>query len=217
MEQTVLTPRQEEVLKMVASRPELRDFYLSGGTAIAAFYYHHRLSDDLDFFTDRPIDLMSIRMLINQLGQELGAHEVRMEKIFDRHLFFLNFTDGDLKMEFTSYPFMALGTRHEELGIIIDSQRDLAANKLAAMLDRFDPKDFVDLYFLLQDYSLQDVRHNTETKFGLKIGDIFLGSELAKVRRVEALPKMLKPLTVDELKKFFSIQARSLESSIFKE
>ena len=28
----------------------------------------------------------------------------------------------------------------------------------AALLDRFDPKDFVDLYFLLQDRSLDEIR-----------------------------------------------------------
>ena len=29
---------------------------------------------------------------------------------------------------------------------------DIAVNKLMTIVDRFDPKDFVDLYFLLQKY-----------------------------------------------------------------
>lgn len=85
-----------------------------------------------------------------------------------------------------------------------------------AMLERFDPKDFVDLYYLLQDAELKKLREDAEKKFGVKIGGIFLGGELAKVRRIEALPKMLKPLTIDELKDFFSHQIKKLSPEILK-
>lgn len=60
-----------------------------------------------------------------------------------------------------------------------------------------------------------DVRKDVEKKFGIKIDNVFLGSELAKVKRVEALPKMIKPLTIAELKQFFSDEARELAPEIF--
>ena len=98
----------------------------------------------------------------------------------------------------------------------IDSLRDIGANKLMAALERFDPKDFVDLYYLLESTELENIRKDTEIKFGLKIGGIFLGGELAKVRRIEALPKMLKPLTIEELKEFFSQEIKKLSPEILK-
>ena len=57
MEQTILTDIQRQVLTEVANEPFLRDFYLSGGTALSAYYLLHRISDDLDFFTTQAIQL----------------------------------------------------------------------------------------------------------------------------------------------------------------
>ena len=51
-------------------------------------------------------------------------------------------------------------------------------------------------------------------KFGISVGDVFLGGELAKVRRIEALPKMIKPLTIEELKEFFEKQAKELKNKV---
>lgn len=49
MGQDVLTPAQEKVIRLVAREPRLAELYLSGGTALAAYHLHHRISDDLDF------------------------------------------------------------------------------------------------------------------------------------------------------------------------
>ncbi len=49
MEQTVLTDTQKAALAALAAvgrESGLADFYLTGGTALAAFYFQHRLSDD---------------------------------------------------------------------------------------------------------------------------------------------------------------------------
>lgn len=48
MEQTILTPAQRRVIAAVAGEPNLQPFYLSGGTALAAYHLRHRLSDDLE-------------------------------------------------------------------------------------------------------------------------------------------------------------------------
>jgi predicted nucleotidyltransferase component of viral defense system len=43
---------------------------------------------------------------------------------------------------------------NEFFTVRVDSEYDIAANKLMALVDRFDPKDCVDLYFLLQKFLL---------------------------------------------------------------
>ena len=52
--------------------------------------------------------------------------------------------ERSLKSEFTIYPFLNLN--RSERRRKIDSLRDISANKLMALLDRFEPKDFVDLF-----------------------------------------------------------------------
>ena len=52
MENSVLTPLQQQVLvALFDSGLAERGYYLTGGTALSAFYLQHRYSDDLDFFT----------------------------------------------------------------------------------------------------------------------------------------------------------------------
>jgi len=61
----------------------------------------------------------------------------------------------------------------------------------------------------------EEVRLDAEKKFGIKIDAVFLGGEMGKVRRVKALPKMLKPLKIEELKAFFTDQAKTLYPEVF--
>ena len=53
MEQTILTNEQKLALELISYEPNLKNFYLSGGTALAEYYFQHRLSDDLDFFVPK--------------------------------------------------------------------------------------------------------------------------------------------------------------------
>jgi len=51
MARTILSPNQTRLLEIIANDKEIcHRFYLTGGTALAEFYLHHRLSEDLDFF-----------------------------------------------------------------------------------------------------------------------------------------------------------------------
>ncbi|MDI6732200.1 MAG: nucleotidyl transferase AbiEii/AbiGii toxin family protein [Candidatus Margulisbacteria bacterium] len=43
-----LNNRQNKVLKILSEKVD--NFYLSGGTALAKYYFQHRNSEDLDFF-----------------------------------------------------------------------------------------------------------------------------------------------------------------------
>lgn len=191
MEQTILKPWQEKAISFIAKEKNLSHFYLSGGTALSAYYLHHRVSDDLDFFSFEEPDSIFLHAFARRLAQHLGVQDTRYETLYDRRQFFYCTEKEEWKVEFTHHPFTSLKEAQVQDGIRIDSIRDIAANKLLALTDRFDPKDFVDLYFLLQNTDISGIVTDVEQKFGMKLDPIFLGGELAKVRRVEALPKML--------------------------
>ena len=201
---------------MVNGVPELNAFYLSGGTALAAYYFHHRFSDDLDFFTPADPDPVAIETAVKKIAEAIGATSTRYEKLHDRRMFFFTIGNDELKLEFTKYPFTQLNPIETINVVRVDSLRDVSANKLAALIDRFDPKDFVDLYFILKQTSLEQVRLDVEKKFGLKLSPLFLGGELAKIKRVEVLPRMIKPVTIETLKTFFSEEATQLKPLIIE-
>jgi predicted nucleotidyltransferase component of viral defense system len=216
MEQAVLTPAQKIVVDGVVHEPKLGSFYLSGGTALAGYYLHHRESDDLDFFVQEQYDVVFMHAFVERLKGALHATEVRFEKLYDRNQFFFVMPEEELKVEFSLYPFKQLENPSVWGGLRVDSVRDITANKLMALVDRFDPKDFVDMFFLLQKFDVDAVRTDAEKKFGVTLSDMALGQEFAKVRRVEALPKMTKPLSVEELKSFFTKQAQKIRPSIIE-
>ncbi|MCX6718696.1 MAG: nucleotidyl transferase AbiEii/AbiGii toxin family protein [Candidatus Staskawiczbacteria bacterium] len=216
MGQEILTNIQEKVISAVGQEPNLEGFYLSGGTALAVCYLQHRFSDDLDFFIFEEPDRAFLHSFAEKLKGIIGANEINYEKIYDRSQFYFEIGKEELKVEFTRYPFKQLEKPTEWKNIKTDSLRDIAANKLMTLLDRFDPKDFVDIYFLLSKFSLDEIREDAEIKFGIKIEDIFLGGELAKVKRIEALPRMIKKITIDELKEFFEKTAKELRGRILK-
>lgn len=218
MGQEILTKEQQRIIELIVSEPNLADFYLTGGTALAACYFNHRFSEDLDFFVYEEPDKIFLHSFAEKIKKEVGASEMRYERLYDRNQFYFKIESGEeLKIEFTKYPFKQLENRAVFNGIKTDSLRDVSANKLMALLDRFDPKDFVDLFFILQKFKLEDVRSDAENKFDIKIDNIFLGGEFAKSRNIFALPKMLKPLNTEELKDFFSDKAKELGYGIFIE
>lgn len=219
MEQTILTKDQESVLNLVGNDTSLKElFYLSGGTALAAFYLGHRYSDDLDFFTDTTdFPQLAIERIAEDIRKEVDAEKTEYQHLHDRRIFFFKKTDEELKVEFTLYPFVPLHPHMQQNNVQVDSLEDLAANKVMALMDRIEPKDFVDLYFLLHehDFTLDRLRALVEQKFHFTINPITLGAELAKVRLIAQLPRMIKSLTLEELKNFFTECAKQLRPDIF--
>lgn len=220
MGKTILTPLQKNAIKIIAQCADIpRLFYLTGGTALAEFYLQHRFSDDLDFFTNTvEFPTQAVESAVEKVRKALGADEVRYRRAYDRRMFFFPIASEELKIEFTYYPFAPIHQPSDIQGLGVDSLEDIAANKLMALFDRIEPKDFADLFFILKEteITVPKLRELLATKFHLRPEAVTLGSEFAKVRSLEALPKMIKPLTIAELKQFFSDQARELAPEIFK-
>lgn len=216
----VLTERQRTALRLFAAERDLADaFVLSGGTALAEYYLRHRRSEDLDFFTQGEVDRPRIERFIARLKTELGARGVQANKLYDRRIFILLFPGGEeLKMEFTVFPFERLEEPMRQGGILIESLRDIGAGKLAAMLDRFEAKDYVDLYFLLKERTdIRTLWNDAQRKFGLLHGPMQIGSSLMRARHLALLPTMLRPVTREEIAHSLQEVAKSLRSDIVEE
>ena len=186
MGQTILTKDQEAVLALIGRDKDIAPiFYLSGGTALAAFYLQHRYSDDLDFFTNAgDFPQITVERIAQEIQHAVGAEKIEYQRLYDRRIFFFKKSGGDdLKLEFTFYPFAHIHPPTKQGGMLIDSVDDLAANKVMATVERHAPKDVVDLYFLMtkKGYTLDTLLARAKKKFGLAlnpstlIGEILLG------------------------------------------
>jgi len=98
----------------------------------------------------------------------------------------------------------------------VDSLLDIAANKLITMTQRAEVKDFVDLYFLLDRYSFWDLRDGVKAKFTIEVEPYSMAGIFMTAEDFEYLPKMIKPLTLDQLKTFYREKASDLGKRYIK-
>lgn len=118
-----------------------------------------------------------------------------------------------MKAEFTKYPFPAIEPHMAIEGVQVDGHRDILANKLMALTDRRDFKDYIDVYFLLREYPaihLWDAIGQTQKKFGIKgIDHILKGRFLENFPPQGKLP-MLKPYNPAAMVSFYKALAKEL-------
>ncbi len=208
---SILTENQKNILNIVAKDSFLSSqFYFTGGTALAEVYLQHRISEDLDFFSFQKYDIEIINEKIKVWSENLNFR-FTSRYVDPLNIFMLTFNNGsELKVDFNYYPYRQINPPGIYQGFKVDSKLDIAINKLLTLTQRVEVKDFVDLYFLLQDYTFWDLRVGVERKFRTDIEPILIAADFLAVEEFDYLPKMLKTLTLSELKKFFREQAKKL-------
>lgn len=215
---TGLTDEQKIILEEFVKDDFLRsNFYFSGGTALSSVYLHHRISEDLDFFVPQKFDQLTILNKITAWGAKHNF-EITPLVVEDTYIFNLSFPNhNSLKIDFSYYPYKRLKTGKKINNIDVDSLQDIATNKLITVNQRTEVKDFVDLYFLLKDFSVWDLIEAVRLKFRVKLDILNLAADFLKVEEFEFLPNMLLPLTLEELKEFYQQQAKKLGYTIVEQ
>ena len=100
MGNTVLTEIQKKALSCIASDTIVKNnFYLSGGTALAEYYLHHRFSGDLDLFSENEIDIPWLNTFSGKIKSAIGASKKDIQQSFNRNLVFFTIGKTILKTE----------------------------------------------------------------------------------------------------------------------
>lgn len=208
----IFTPEQKLIFDQVKETEFLRDqFYFTGGTALSVFYLQHRYSEDLDFFSENEFSYEEILSYVEQWAKKLNfSFKAEPKEVVK--MFFLDFENGaSLKVDFGHYPYKRIEKGLIFEGIEVDSLLDIAINKLSTVNQRSNAKDFVDLYYLLEKFTLWDLMEGVKIKFRQELDPWLLVADLEYVASgFETLPRMIKPLTLDELKSFFRKKAIEL-------
>jgi len=129
--------------------PELKNFYLVGGSALS-LYYGHRLSVDLDLFSTSPFANEDI---IPALGENFKDFHYRNAS----NPIGLFCTIENLKVDFIKHHDHPLIDKPLEIeGVRMFSQREIMAMKIAAILKRGVKKDFWDLDELFRHFTVSE-------------------------------------------------------------
>ncbi len=129
--------------------PELNNFYLVGGTALA-LYYGHRLSVDLDLFSTISFaneDIITVlEKNIKEFNYRNASNPVGLFCLID-----------NLKVDFIKHHHHPLIEEHLLVdGIRMLSPREIMAMKVAAILKRGVKKDFWDLNELFKHFTVKE-------------------------------------------------------------
>src|SRR3989344_3341629 len=150
-----ILPDTLRALKLVSKIRIIQKSYLAGGTALA-LHLGHRISEDLDFFTQEELDekiLLSELKRLPEFVEEGTAWRTVWGKI--------------KKIKFSLFyyenPLIKKTVIFEDLHIL--AKEDIAAMKVHAIEDRGTKRDFFDLYFLAKEFSLEQMLQFYDQKY----------------------------------------------------
>jgi len=144
-----------ELLKEIQKRGFFKNLRLVRGTALA-LQIGHRMSDDLDLFGKLNADKQSITNEINKLGKITILNNSENINIF---------SVNGIKVDIVNYPYPWLSNKINEDNLYLADLKDIAAMKLAAITGRGTQKDFIDIYFLLKNFTLEEMVKYYELKY----------------------------------------------------
>ena len=148
-------PETFSLLEDLSSFQPLKDFSLAGGTALA-LQIGHRISVDLDFFGNTSEDLTNI---LAELKLKYAVQEMNTSKNI------LSLNINNIKIDLVNYAYPRIGSLIIEGKIRLYAKQDIVAMKLAAIKGRGKKRDFYDLYFLLEEYTLKQMLDFHQQKF----------------------------------------------------
>ncbi|MEM7535181.1 MAG: nucleotidyl transferase AbiEii/AbiGii toxin family protein [Chloroflexota bacterium] len=177
-------------------------FFLTGGTALSAFHLQHRSSIDLDLFTQDDLALKETDILIPQLAEALGCEIGNARRTEYFRQYFLEPHDGgdSLKIDLVREVGPQFGERLSIGKIIVDSLENIGANKITAILGRTEAKDFVDLYFILQNshYDFEHLLTQAQEK-DMGLQPFYLAGALLEVQNLPQMPETTPAIQREEI------------------
>ena len=191
---SVLPQYQLKLFEELAAKQFINDFYLAGGTCLG-LHIGHRQSIDFDFFIASDFNTSAI---IEKLS-DIGDYERENEEINT-----INGSLNGVRISFFGYKYKLLETCSAYGSIQMAGLKDIAAMKLEAIAGRGSKKDFIDLFFLLRIFTLDELFEFHAIKYGAGLSNQYHHLKslvyFADAEN-EAMPVMKEKVTWEQVKK----------------
>lgn len=186
------------VLDKLSTLHNIEQFYLAGGTA-CALHLGHRFSHDLDFFSEKTFNHLSMVDDLSKLGNYQSS-------ILEEETI-LGLLDG-VKISFFRYRYSLISKTSPYNGIAVADLRDIAAMKIEAISSRGKKRDFIDLYYILMKggYRLEATVKLFQKKYhGLDHNLVHIYKSLLYFKDADEdeLPQMIIQTDWSEVKRYF--------------
>lgn len=200
-----LTPETRQALEISAALPFIRRYYLAGGTGLA-LHLGHRFSIDLDFFASDadavgPDERSALRMAFDDPTLTIS---------FDKDMTFVANWRG-VGVSFFQLALYPLAQEPLPLeGVPVAAIEEIGAMKLAAIMARGSRKDYVDLYFILQQTPLERLFEVAAVKYArVRTFAVSAVRALTYFADAEAtpMPEMIQRASWPAVKRFLEQQA----------
>lgn len=155
-------PTTLELLKKLMKLEELKDFFLVGGTALA-LQLGHRISVDIDLFTQKDFDTKKMFDKLNRLFEIKDLTEETNTLNFN--IVFPDKSENIIKIDLIKYSYPLIKPIIEVDTFRLLSIEDIIPMKLSAIAGRGSKKDFYDIYYLLTDFNFEQMFDLFEKKF----------------------------------------------------
>lgn len=174
-------------------------FYLAGGTGLA-LQFGHRVSVDLDLFSEQGFQPQSLR---DRLRGAPGLKTIQMAPDS------LDLEIDHVKVSFLRYPYPRMFPSHHFGALDIADVRDIACMKLDTVASRGSRRDFIDLYFLCRHYPLPEILDLFATKYAsVSPNRVHIAKALTYFTdaETEPMPNMLVRVDWLRIREFFETE-----------
>ena len=155
-------PTTLELLRKLMLLPELQDFFLVGGTALA-LQLGHRISIDIDLFTQKDFDTKKLFSILNKQFEITDLTEDTNTLNFN--ITFPENSENIVKIDLIKYSYPLINPISNVDKIRLLSVEDIIPMKLSAVAGRGSKKDFYDIFYLFKSYSLEKMFELFKKKF----------------------------------------------------
>jgi len=154
----ILDDKRREILPFFKNFSE-DGFYLAGGTGLA-LQIGHRDSIDFDFFKEGDFDTA---LLVEKINTIFISHKLSITQQERNTVSCL--IDDSIQISFFGYRHKLLYPLIKNDYLDVASIIDIGCMKLSAITSRYVEKDYVDLYFILQNISISELLENFIKKY----------------------------------------------------
>jgi predicted nucleotidyltransferase component of viral defense system len=200
-----LTPATQDMFRLLGKTKLTEHFYLAGGTGLA-LHFGHRFSADLDFFSIHvnavvPDDRSTLRSVLDDPTLEITYNK---DSTFVAVWRGVGISFFRLNLYPLAQPTLLIDN------IRLASVEEIGAMKLAAIINCGTRKDMVDLYFILQQVSLDALFQVAAVKYAkVRSFPVNAVRALSYFEDAEAIPmpQMIDKTPWPKMKKFLETQA----------